>query len=216
MKGPLKKKGTSSEHSDLYVFVFDHVLLLTKEKKTKGVEGYKVHKRPIPLELLNLSTMEEPIVKSSRRSSSLIPHKSSSHASNVVSKITPTSGPLAKITSDSKSGYPIVFTHIGRHGSSFTLYATTHAGRKNWMDKIQKQIQALRSKADAWKLVPVSERFFPATNKVTCSSTCGMFALSMSCKLFLDGSIEDATNHLFSHAYVHFSRRRKTTCYWHG
>ncbi|KAK3828749.1 MAG: RhoGEF Rgf2 [Benniella sp.] len=172
MKGPLKKKGTSSEHSDLYVFVFDHVLLLTKEKKTKGGEGYKVHKRPIPLELLNLSTMEEPIVKSSRRSSSLIPHKTSSHASNVVSKITPTSGPLAKITSDSKSGYPIVFTHIGRHGSSFTLYATTHAGRKNWMDKIQKQIQALRNKADAWKLVPVSERFFPASNKVTCSSTC--------------------------------------------
>lgn len=171
MKGPLKKKGTSSEHSDLYVFVFDHVLLLTKEKKGKGGEGYKVHKRPIPLELLSLSTMEEPIVKSSRRSSSLIPHKTSSHASNVVSKITPTSGPLSKITSDSKYGYPIVFTHIGRHGGSFTLYATTHAGRKNWMDKIQRQIQALKNKADAWKLLPVSERHFQASNKVSCSST---------------------------------------------
>ncbi|KAI7820058.1 CNH domain-containing protein [Gamsiella multidivaricata] len=171
MKGPLKKKGTSSEHADLYVFVFDHVLLLTKEKKGKGGEGYKVHKRPIPLELLTLSTMEEPVMKSSRRTSSLIPHKSSSHTSNVVSKITPTSGPLSKITSDSKSGYPIVFTHIGRYGGSFTLYATTHAGRKNWMDKIQKQIQALKNKADSWKLLPVSERFFSASNKVNCSST---------------------------------------------
>ncbi|CAO3571291.1 unnamed protein product [Mortierella alpina] len=171
MKGPLKKKGTSSEHADLYVFVFDHVLLLTKEKKGKGGEGYKVHKRPIPLELLTLSTMEEPIMKNSRRTSSLIPHKSSSHASTVVSKITPTSGPLSKITSDSKSGYPIVFTHIGRHGGSFTLYATTHAGRKNWMDRIQKQIQALKNKADSWKLLPVSEKFFSAGNKVNCSST---------------------------------------------
>ncbi|KAI8605082.1 CNH domain-containing protein [Dissophora ornata] len=171
MKGPLKKKGTSSEHADLYVFVFDHVLLLTKEKKGKGGEGYKVHKRPIPLELLTLSTMEEPITKSSRRSSSLIPHKSSSHASTVVSKITPTSGPLSKITSDSKSGYPIVFTHMGRYGGSFTLYATTHAGRKNWMDKIQKQIQALKNKADSWKLLPLSERFFSSGNKVNCSST---------------------------------------------
>ncbi|KAG0196302.1 RHO1 GDP-GTP exchange protein 2 [Mortierella sp. GBA30] len=171
MKGPLKKKGTSSEHADLYVFVFDHVLLLTKEKKGKGGEGYKVHKRPIPLELLTLSTMEEPIMKSSRRTSSLIPHKSSSHASTVVSKITPASGPLSKITSDSKSGYPIVFTHIGRYGGSFTLYATTHAGRKNWMDRIQKQIQALKNKADSWKLLPVSEKFFPASNKVNCSST---------------------------------------------
>ncbi|KAI1320170.1 RHO1 GDP-GTP exchange protein 2 [Mortierella claussenii] len=172
MKGPLKKKGTSSEHADLYVFAFDHMLLLTKEKKGKGGEGYKVHKRPIPLELLTLSTMEEPITKSSRRTSSLIPHKSSS-ASNVVSKITTTSGPLSKITSDSKSGYPIVFTHIGRYGGSFTLYATTHAGRKNWMDKIQKQIQALKNKADSWKLVPVSERFFFASNKVNCSATMG-------------------------------------------
>ncbi|KAF9928346.1 RHO1 GDP-GTP exchange protein 2 [Linnemannia zychae] len=169
MKGPLKKKGTSSEHADIYVFLFDHVLLLTKEKKGKGAEGYKVHKRPIRLELLTLSTMEEPAMKSSRRTSSLIPHKPS-HASNVVAKITPTSNPLAKITSD-KSGYPIVFSHIGRHGGSFTLYATTHAGRKNWMDRIQKQIQALKNKADSWKLLPVSEKFFPASNKVNCSST---------------------------------------------
>ncbi|KAF9962840.1 RHO1 GDP-GTP exchange protein 2, partial [Modicella reniformis] len=154
MKGPLKKKGTSSEHSDLYVFVFDHVLLLTREKKGKGGEGYKVHKRPIPLELLSLSTMEEPVIKNSRRTSSLIPHRSALHAAL-----------------DSKSGYPIVFNHIGRHGNSFTLYATTHAGRKNWMDKIQKQIQALKNKADAWKLLPVSERYFSASNKVNCSST---------------------------------------------
>lgn len=175
MKGPLKKKGTSSEHADLYVFIFDHVLLLTKEKKGKGSEGYKVHKRPIPLELLTLSTMEEPISKSSKRTSSLIPHKTSSHASNVVSKITPTSNPLSKITSDSKSGYPIVFTHIGRYGGSFTLYATTQAGRKNWMERIQKQIQALRSKADSWKLLPVSEKFFPSNNKVNCSATYGNY-----------------------------------------
>lgn len=171
MKGPLKKKGTSSEHADIYVFLFDHVLLLTKEKKGKGPEGYKVHKRPIRLELLTLSTMEEPAMKSSRRTSSLIPHKPS-HASNVVAKITPTSNPLSKITSD-KSGFPIVFSHIGRHGGSFTLYATTHAGRKNWMDRIQKQIQALKNKADSWKLLPVSERYFPASNKVNCSSTYG-------------------------------------------
>ena len=173
MKGPLKKKGTSSEHADIYVFVFDHVLLLTKEKKGKGMEGYKVHKRPIPLELLTLSTTEEPIAKSTKRSSSLIPHKSGSHASNVVSKITPTSNPLSKITSDSKSGYPIVFTHIGRYGGTFTLYATTPVGRKSWMDKIQNQIQVLKNKADSWKLLPVSERFFSVHNKVNCSSTYG-------------------------------------------
>ncbi|KAG0230978.1 RHO1 GDP-GTP exchange protein 2 [Actinomortierella wolfii] len=170
MKGPLKKKGSSSEHSDIYVFVFDHVLLLTKEKKWKGGETYKVHKRPIPLELLTLSTTEEPVSKTSKRSSSLIPYKTPSHASNVVSKIAPVTNTLSKMAPDSKSGFPIVFHHMGRNGGSFTLYATTQIGRQNWMDKIQKQIMDLKAKADSWRLLPVSEKFFPVSNKVHSSS----------------------------------------------
>ncbi|KAG0267569.1 RHO1 GDP-GTP exchange protein 2 [Actinomortierella ambigua] len=170
MKGPLKKKGSSSEHSDIYVFVFDHVLLLTKEKKWKGGETYKVHKRPIPLELLSLSTTEEPVSKTSKRSSSLIPYKTPSHASNVVSKIAPVTNTLSKIAPDSKSGFPIVFHHMGRNGGSFTLYATTQVGRQNWMDKIQKQILDLKAKADSWRLLSVSDKFFPVGNKVNSSS----------------------------------------------
>lgn len=45
------------------------------------------------------------------------------------------------------------------------------------MDKIQNQIQVLKNKADAWKLLPVSERFFSASNKVNCSATYGTWSL---------------------------------------
>jgi hypothetical protein len=52
------------------------------------------------------------------------------------------------------------------------------------MDKIQKQIQDLKNKADSWKLLPVSEKFFAASNKVNCSATYGTSPWHQSLGLF--------------------------------
>lgn len=58
-KGPMKRRGgTGAESGDLQLFLFDHALLMVKQK-TKH-EQLKVIRRPIPLELLVVSCPDDP------------------------------------------------------------------------------------------------------------------------------------------------------------
>ncbi|KAI9012022.1 CNH domain-containing protein [Phycomyces nitens] len=50
--GDLKRRNNGievTEKSDIHVFIFDHVMLLTKQRKTSVGEEYRIWKRPIPL-----------------------------------------------------------------------------------------------------------------------------------------------------------------------
>ncbi|KZW01191.1 CNH-domain-containing protein [Exidia glandulosa HHB12029] len=58
-KGPMKRRGGSNADSgDLQVFLFDHALLMVKQKSKH--EQLKVIRRPIPLELLVVSCPDDP------------------------------------------------------------------------------------------------------------------------------------------------------------
>ncbi|GAA6044584.1 hypothetical protein JCM8097_000722, partial [Rhodosporidiobolus ruineniae] len=58
-KGPLKKRGgTQSESAELQVFLFDHAVLMVKQKSKN--EQYKVYRKPIPLELLVVAPVDAP------------------------------------------------------------------------------------------------------------------------------------------------------------
>ena len=73
-KGPLKKSPTDS--SEIHVYLFNHALLFVRQKMNNRQEELRVYKKPIPLELLIITQMEEIIPKlgiSKRPSSSLIP-----------------------------------------------------------------------------------------------------------------------------------------------
>ncbi|KAJ3009607.1 RHO1 GDP-GTP exchange protein 2 [Thoreauomyces humboldtii] len=176
---------------DLQVFLFDHMLLLTKVKKA-GL--HKVYKRPIPLEFLIISDNHG---TSSRRASGMFGqgHRSGSSASGSFSHPTPpslqaaaasngqsmpgpakASNPLmayhrANTASGSGSslaalditkGFPFTITHLGREGGVYTLYAASQADRRTWRDAIEQQ-KSLRTvrHRPPFKLVTLFDTTFP-------------------------------------------------------
>ncbi|KAG5519110.1 hypothetical protein PMAC_002198 [Pneumocystis sp. 'macacae'] len=155
-KGTLKKRNISSaatdSSSDIQVFLFDHVLLMVKITKR---EQYKVYRKPIPLELLNISHSEDPSERSSvaKKSSSLLLHGTSKST-------------LHK--NDNSKGYAITFIHLGRRGYMITLFATTSISRKKWTEHIESQQRYLREKSCIFKQHVICEKYFLRGNKVAC------------------------------------------------
>lgn len=45
LKGTLKRKGTSSDSSDMLLFLLDHCLLITKLKYIHNTERYKLYRK---------------------------------------------------------------------------------------------------------------------------------------------------------------------------
>jgi hypothetical protein len=56
-RGGLKRRNTELvDKHDIYGFVFDHMLILTKARKTNTGEEYRIWRRPIPLHLLKVQS----------------------------------------------------------------------------------------------------------------------------------------------------------------
>ncbi|KAG2178208.1 hypothetical protein INT43_003461 [Umbelopsis isabellina] len=163
-KGQLKKKGTGSESADLHVFLLDHYLLITKQKHIQKAEKYKLYRPPIPLQLLSVSLPDA----AAKRVSSILP--STGPARNLAGAI------KSQSTSDlssmaMKTSYPIVFSHLGREGAApVTLYCSTSASRRQWVDKVEKQRQTLTREQTVFRLVNINSRFFSGMNRVRCVS----------------------------------------------
>ncbi|KAG4304085.1 hypothetical protein PORY_002449 [Pneumocystis oryctolagi] len=153
-KGVLKKRNVSNTNtdssSDIQVFLFDHVLLMVKMTKR---EQYKVHRKPIPLELLTISHSEDPSERSFAAKKSLLPHG--------TSKSTPHKN-------DNSKGYAITFIHLGRKGYMITLFAATSISRKKWTEHIESQQRCLREKSCIFKKHIICEKYFLRGNKVAC------------------------------------------------
>ncbi|KAH0544586.1 hypothetical protein FGG08_001235 [Glutinoglossum americanum] len=154
-KGALKKGPT--DNSDIQAFLFDHAMLLVRIKVINKREELKVYRKPIPLELLVITQMEEVIPRagiSKRPSSSLIPGAKST-------VVAPKADPATK-------GFPITFRHLGKRGYEITLYATTQVQRRKWMEHIESQQAALRERSNIYTKAVLSEGFFTTGNRVNC------------------------------------------------
>ncbi|KAI8081492.1 CNH domain-containing protein [Halteromyces radiatus] len=177
MKGPLKRKGTGSESLALQVYLLDHCLIITKQKFVGDVEQFKLYRKPIPIGLLAISLPDQ-----TKRASVILPygqHKTSDSISSIdLSALANTSnnngGVSTTATGGAKSGYPISFVHLGRHGASpITLYASTFTSRRQWVDKIESYRYAVMEKQKVFQVVPINNDFFNGFNKVNCASTYG-------------------------------------------
>ncbi|CUA74621.1 Rho1 guanine nucleotide exchange factor 1 [Schizosaccharomyces pombe 972h-] [Rhizoctonia solani] len=164
-KGPLKRRGgTANENGDLQIFLFDHALLIVKSKMVNKHEQLKVFKRPIPLELLVVSTPDENANRAARPRTTLIRPNSNGHPTNG------TSPPTAPIRPDSqKSGYQLTFSYLGKKGYSLTLWAPTVIARKKWVDNIVAQQDAMRERSMIFDTYMLSEGVFLDEAKVNCS-----------------------------------------------
>ncbi|KAI8048776.1 CNH domain-containing protein [Gilbertella persicaria] len=168
MKGTWKK-GSGSDTSEVLVYLLDHCLLIIKPKQNE--EKYKLYRKPIPLALLSLTFPDH-----TKRASTIIPLGRPSNASSdmhpVPQHTTPTHTHTNTTMLQTKNGYPISFVHLGKQnsGGPLTLYASTLATRKQWVDKIEGQRKALVEKHKVFNVQPINENFFSTFNKVNCTA----------------------------------------------
>ncbi|KAL0097934.1 CNH domain-containing protein [Phycomyces blakesleeanus] len=168
MKGSLKRKGTGPESSDMQVYLLDNCLFITKQKYVQNIEQYKIYKKPIPLALLVIFLPDQ-----AKKIPSILPYGRSSTGGSVTTNNIEVPAPT-----NNKSGYPIVFVHLGRQGfGQITLYANTLLARRQWVHKIEHQRLALTEKQKVFDIIPISERFFNSLNRVNCATTYGSSTL---------------------------------------
>ncbi|GAA5909060.1 uncharacterized protein JCM6883_002593 [Sporobolomyces salmoneus] len=166
-KGPLKKRGgTQSESAELQVFLFDHAILMVKQKSKN--EQYKVYRKPIPLELLVVAAIDDAATARSGvvRPKSLMARGSSNKSTSSATAKDPPPG----VDKNSKQGFAITFIHLGRRGYQITLWASTWTARKKWLEKIEERQNDLRERSLVFETVPLSAGYFVGTNRLTCAA----------------------------------------------
>ncbi|KAK2796516.1 hypothetical protein FQN50_009529 [Emmonsiellopsis sp. PD_5] len=143
------KKGPT-DSAEVTAYLFDHAVLLVRIKAVNKREEYRVYKKPIPLELLVITQMEEVIPRlgmARRPSGNLIP-------GNVAA---------------SRDGFPITFRHLGKGGYDQTLYATSSTQRKKFIELVEEQQRKLRERnSNFYSKTVLSEKFFTSVNRVNC------------------------------------------------
>ncbi|OJD24307.1 hypothetical protein ACJ73_04334 [Blastomyces percursus] len=149
------KKGPT-DSAEVTAYLFDHSVLLVRIKAVNKREEYRVYRKPIPLELLVITQMEEVIPKlglAKRPSGNLIT------GAKAVSN-TPTS---------SKDGFPITFRHLGKGGYDQTLYATSSTQRRKFIELVGEQQRKLRERnSNFYSKTILCEKFFTSVNRVNC------------------------------------------------
>lgn len=172
-KGTLKKTPTETT-GDITCYLFDHAVLLVRAKTVNKREEQKVYKKPIPLELLVITQMEEVNPKlgiAKRPSANLI-------AGKAIAAATP------KNNDPKQQGYPITFKHLGKGGYELTLFASTPISQQKWMEHIDAQQRSLRERSNIFTKTIVNEGFFSPTIRVTCAVPLGKY-ISVLFQVFL-------------------------------
>ncbi|TIC59614.1 CNH-domain-containing protein [Wallemia mellicola] len=192
-KGALKKRGGAppSESAELQLFLFDHAILLVKPKIVHKHEVFKVQRKPIPLEMLVVTSNDEQF--NSRQNSYSVPAssghkprtllKSQSHAKmndlthserdsthslhDTIS--TDTLSTTAPPKPESRLGYSMTLHHLGRRGYSVTLWASTFMNRRKWLEHIHNRQKALKETKAPFELDIISDGFFIGTDKANCA-----------------------------------------------
>ena len=166
-RGTLKKRGgAQSESADIYVYLFDHALLLVKNKIVHKAEIHRVYRKPIPLEFLSVTVYED--LPASRLAGTRVRSISTrttigNHTPNGVQ-----SGTTPK--QDNKTGFPITFSHLGKKGYSITLWAPTIASRCKWFEHVEARQEIQRSRSNIFDVIPICDTLNDTPmNRITCA-----------------------------------------------
>ncbi|KIP07120.1 hypothetical protein PHLGIDRAFT_71560 [Phlebiopsis gigantea 11061_1 CR5-6] len=154
-KGPLKKRGGGQgDSAELLVFLFDHALLMVKQKSRS--ELYKSYRPPIPLELLLVSAPDDsPTNQKSSKQKALL--KNMPHTPVVPIK-------------ETKGGFSITFVRLGREYYEITLWASTYISQRKWVENITKQQDMMRERSLIFETLTLNEGFFIGPNRVNCAA----------------------------------------------
>ena len=163
-KGGLKKSPTDT--SEIMVYLFDHAVLLAKAKVVNKKEELRVYRRPIPLELLVVSQMDEAIPKQgiqNRPSSSLsLGLSGARQALNAP-----------KANQAAKDTFPITFKYLGKPSYEITLHAPSALVWRKWLENIEARQSKLRDRIHLYTKHVLCQNFFTIGNKVNCLTQSG-------------------------------------------
>ncbi|KAF2858943.1 CNH-domain-containing protein [Piedraia hortae CBS 480.64] len=152
-KSNLKKQPTS-EQADITAYLFDHAVLLVRVKVVNKKEEFRVYRKPIPLELLQIKEMDAVLPRVSiakRPSSSMIPGVGRNQAAARAGG------------SDAAAGWPITFKGLGKGGYELTLYCTSQIQREKWVEHILNQKERLGERHKIFTMTKLCEGFFTPT-----------------------------------------------------
>ncbi|KAK1085767.1 RHO1 GDP-GTP exchange protein 2 [Friedmanniomyces endolithicus] len=157
------KKAPTSEVADVSAYLFDHAVLLVRNKTVNKREEMKVYRKPIPLELLQIKEMDAVFP---RGMGSMVKRPSSSMLPSVVRQATPGVGRGGG--GGEQQGWPITFKGLGKGGYELTLYCVSPIQREKWMEHIQTQKEKLSERHKIFSMSKLCEGFFTQTVRINC------------------------------------------------
>lgn len=159
-KGVVKLKASSYSNgdteNDIHMFLLDNFLLLCKIKIQMKRRVHKLHLRPLPLELLSISYIED-----SPSRGSLPRRPSSALLTNPIS-ITKSNPPPVK-------AYGLQLAFIGARGFSISLYLNTLIARDQWKQHIEKQQDIIRKRHLVFESRGICCQSWFTGNKLLCA-----------------------------------------------
>ncbi|CAO3589804.1 unnamed protein product [Absidia cylindrospora] len=129
-RGELKRKPTNvdvSEKSDIHAFVFDHVFLMTKHRKTNTGDEYRVWKRPIPLQMLFVQGSGD---YGGGSSTTRIPSMGGTPMAGMV-------GVGSSANTAAGGAIPLTLYHLGQRGGVYTFFCSTLDEKQQWVKAIE-------------------------------------------------------------------------------
>ncbi|CAO3657221.1 unnamed protein product [Mucor hiemalis] len=167
-EGPLKRRSSNLivDSVDLHVFLFDHMLVMTKPtaKKSQTIEAFTISKKPIPLNLLAVEDVAENFIYSTFRSSTkgTIP---------AAPQLDPSTHQQQQYINQSS----LLIRHLGRHGGEYVLYTEKPSSRYIWKGKLhqaQTDLEVKEQPHHVFKVSPVNDATFNQSGSVNGKVTC--------------------------------------------
>jgi hypothetical protein len=158
-KGILKRRSgaVDVDKNDVFAFVFDHMLVMTKVRKTSAGEEYRIWRKPIPLQLLVVQN----------------------NANNMRFQMT---GTTNSYTIPGGVGTTLILHHLGsRGGSVYPFFCSSLEEKQEWtkaIDDAKASIKKRQGDSDVFELKPLDDVNFRnigsgqstgTTTRVNCS-----------------------------------------------
>lgn len=165
MEGHLTRRSHMGvETIDLQVFLFDHMAIMTKVKKSlSGEDEFWISKKPIPLNLLKVQETSE--------ISSLHVRTTSATGSTTYANMLP----ALQVPST------FALVHLGRNGGVYVVTADCVADKLAWKEKISEAKRAREAKHAHQELFDIrilSDTTFPGSSHSSISLNCGKVVCS--------------------------------------